>query len=151
MKARPLAKSDFDQIVQVIDHWWGGATRNLAHPIFFYELGQMACIVEEEGHMIGFLFGFLTPDAPPLGYVHLVGVHPDHRRRGVGRFIYAWFEEECRKRGCRQVKAITTPGNEGQVLFHQGIGWQAHEDANYAGPGRSRVVFTKNLTPAWVD
>jgi GNAT superfamily N-acetyltransferase len=151
MKARPLAKSDFDQIVQVIDAWWGGATRHLAHPMFFHELGQQAFIVEENDQMIGFLLGFLTPDLPPRGYVHLVGVHPEHRRRGVGRFAYTWFEAECRKRGCRQVKAITTPGNEGQVLFHKGIGWQTHEDPDYAGPGRSRIVFIKDLTPPWVD
>jgi len=44
-----------------------------------------------------------------------------------------------------QLKAITTPGNEGSISFHLGVGWSANEDENYAGEGRRRVVFQKDL------
>ncbi len=40
---------------------------------------------------------------------------------------------------------ITTLGNEGSVRFHQALGWSLAEVENYAGPGRSRIVFTKDL------
>ena len=46
MLTRPLIKQDYDHIVQVIDRWWGGPTSALAHPLFFYELGQLARVVE---------------------------------------------------------------------------------------------------------
>src|SRR6202042_2621936 len=96
MNVRRIAKADFDRIVEVIDHWWGGPISTFAHPIFFYELGGAALVVEEGSLMIGFLLGFVvagTGAAPPArsqaggrcGYVHLVGIHPDFRRRGVGR------------------------------------------------------------------
>lgn len=145
MQALPLTKARWDAIVRVIDAWSGGMSRSLAHPIFFYELGEMARVVEQDGELIGFLLGFLAPHDPPVGFVHLVGVHPDYRRHGTGRFLYAGFEAEAKARGCKAVKAITTMGNEGSLRFHAAIGWDAREEPDYAGPGMPRIVFTKTL------
>lgn len=144
METRPLAKADYDQIVRVIDRWWGGPTSALAHPMFFYELGRLARVVETDGLLVGFLLGFLCPDAS-VGYVHLVGIHPDYRRRGVARLLYTAFAQDCAHEGCRSLKAITTLGNEGSVRFHQDLGWSMTEVEDYAGPGRLRIVFTKAL------
>jgi GNAT superfamily N-acetyltransferase len=144
MDTRPLAKADYDQIVRVIDRWWGGPTSALAHPMFFYELGRLARVVESDGMLVGFLLGFNCPDAS-VGYVHLVGIHPDYRRRGVARLLYSAFEQDCAREGCRSLKAITTLGNEGSVRFHQDLGWAMSEVEDYAGPGRLRIVFTKDL------
>lgn len=145
METRKITKADFDHIVEVIDRWWGGPMANYAHPIFFYELGDNALIVEEDEHLIGFLLGFLVSKAPETGYVHLVGIHPDFRRKGVGRLLYENFTEHCRSLGCAQMKAITTPGNEGSIRFHQALGWTSTEIEDYAGPDRRRIVFTKHL------
>src|SRR5215475_1814889 len=101
MRTRPLQKADYDLIVQVIDRWWGGPTSALAHPIFFYELGRLARVVEREGALAGFLLGFVCTNSM-VGYVHLVGIHPEHRRRGVGRLLYTAFEDDCRAEGVRQ-------------------------------------------------
>jgi GNAT superfamily N-acetyltransferase len=156
MDARPITKRDFDRIVEVIDHWWGGPISTFAHPIFFYELGGAALVVEEGDLMIGFLLGFLasgtgstngvSAGAARIGYVHLVGIHPDYRRRGVGRLLYDRFTEDCRDAGCVGLKAITTPGYEGSMRFHVALGWDVREVEDYAGPGRRRMVFTKRLT-----
>jgi GNAT superfamily N-acetyltransferase len=143
MDVRRITKGDFDRVVEVIDHWWGGPISTFAHPIFFYELGSRALIALEGSEMIGFLLGFIADSA---GYVHLVGIHPDHRRRGVGRLLYDRFTQECRAAGCSSMKAITTPGFEGSIRFHVALGWDVQEVDDYAGPGRRRVVFTKRLT-----
>jgi GNAT superfamily N-acetyltransferase len=161
MNVRRITKQDFDRIVEVIDHWWGGPLGTFAHPIFFYELGEQALVVEENGEMIGFLLGFAVtathasglPDgpadpsgaAPSTGYVHLVGIHPDHRRQGVGRLLYQRFTEACKSVGCARMKAITAFGNEGSIRFHAALGWQIQEIDDYAGPNRRRIVFTKPL------
>jgi GNAT superfamily N-acetyltransferase len=155
MKVRRITKPDFDRIVEVIDHWWGGPIGTFAHPIFFYELGDHALVVEQGVEMIGFLLGFITPgrDAPGAtpadvvrtGYVHLVGIHPEHRRRGVGRLLYDRFTEDCRTARCVRMKALTTHGNEGSIRFHVALGWNAQEVDDYAGLGRRRIVFTKPL------
>lgn len=145
METRPISKKDYDAIVTVIDHWWGGPTSALAHPIFFHELGKLARVVEVDGKLVGFLFGFVSPETS-VGYVHLVGIHPDYRRQGVARLLYTAFEADCRSAGCRELKAITTQGNDGSVRFHAALGWSVREVPDYAGPGRSRVVFEKRLT-----
>ncbi len=143
METRPLTKADYDHIVRVIDQWWEGPTSALAHPIFFYELGRWARVVESDGTLVGFLLGFVTE--AKLGYVHLIGIHPQHRRQGVARLLYASFEQVCREAGCTGLKAITTHGNDGSVRFHQALDWTVTEVADYAGPGRGRVVFEKTL------
>src|SRR5580704_2167770 len=88
MNVRRITKADFDRIAEVIDHWWGGPIGTFAHPIFFYELGDEALVVENGSEMIGFLLGFLvagtsgparTEADVRTGYVHLVGIHPDYR------------------------------------------------------------------------
>ena len=153
MNVRRITKQDFDRIVEVIDHWWGGPLGTFAHPIFFYELGGQALVVEKDGEMIGFLLGFVVrgADSPEasgvadVGYVHLVGIHPDHRRKGVGRLLYQRFTEACRAVGCRKMKAITAFGNEGSIRFHAALGWETTEIDHYAGPNRRRIVFTKQI------
>lgn len=150
METRKITKADFDQIVEVIDRWWGGPISTFAHPIFFYELGDNALIVEEDGRLIGFLLGFVSFRTPKTGYVHLVGIHPDYRRKGVGRLLYENFTERCRGLGCERMKAITTAGNEGSIRFHEAMGWRTEEVDDYAGPSRKRIVFTKDLAPSKV-
>jgi GNAT superfamily N-acetyltransferase len=157
-RSRPITKADFDFIVRVVDHWWDGPIAILAHPIFFYELGGHARVVEDgecDGEVVGFLLGFIakgservTPvanDGGDVGYVHLVGIHPQHRRQGVGRALYGDFIETCRRAGCTQMKAVTLPGNVGSQRFHGAIGWTIAEDVHYAGPDRKRVVMTLKL------
>lgn len=145
MIIRGIKKDDFDYVVSVLDRWWGGPSGERAHPIFFYELGEMALIAEEDGEVAGFLLGFLAPTQPPVAYVHLVGIHPDHRRRGVGKDLYEHFTRRARAAGAERIKAITTVGNEGSIRFHEALGFTVREDPDYAGAGRSRVVFTKDL------
>jgi GNAT superfamily N-acetyltransferase len=157
MQTRPLEKADYDTIVRVIDQWWEGPTTALAHPIFFYELGGLARVVEwDDGTVVGFLLGFVadsyrraTPAAPSagarIGFVHLVGIHPDFRRRGVAGTLYSAFEDACREHRCVGIKAITTQGNEGSVRFHQALGFQVTTVEDYAGPGRARIVFEKSF------
>jgi GNAT superfamily N-acetyltransferase len=145
MDTRSITKADFDHVVEVIDRWWGGPISTFAHPIFFYELGGNALIVEENGQMTGFLLGFIAHEPVKTGYVHLVGIHPDFRRRGVGRLLYESFTDTCRAAQCVRMKAITTLGNEGSLRFHTALGWDATEVDHYAGPGRRRIVFTRDL------
>ncbi len=141
-----MTKADFDQIVEVIDHWWGGPISTFAHPIFFYELGEEALVMHDGDTLIGFLLGFIsTQEGRTTGYVHLVGIHPDYRRQGVGRLLYRHFSDACNKAGCARIKAISTLGNEGSIRFHLALGWRVQEIDDYAGPNRRRLVFTCEL------
>ncbi len=140
-----MTRADFHEIVTVIDHWWGGPTSALAHPLFFYELGEHALVMEDGGKMVGFLLGFLADRSPRVGYIHLVGIDPDARRKGVGRALYEEFAQRVRTLGCTKIKAITTLGNQGSVEFHRALGYAVEQDPDYAGPGRARYVFTREI------
>jgi len=145
MNVRQLTKPDFDHVVQLIDRWWGGPTAALAHPIMFHELGSLARVVEHDGLTVGFLLGFIAPGPPKTGYIHLVGIHPEYRRRGVGRQLYRTFEADCRAAGCSRLKSVSTTGNEGSIGFHRSNGFTVNFVEDYAGPARPRVVFLKEL------
>jgi ribosomal protein S18 acetylase RimI-like enzyme len=160
MHTRTMTKADFDQVVGVIDHWWGGPASTFAQPVFFHELGRLALVAEDPPSpdagggspaLVGFLLGFIADDQMTelpkerTGYVYLAGIHPNYRRRGVGRLLYERFTESCMREGCTRMKAITTAGHEGSLRFHEGIGWRAVEQEHYAGAGRKRIVFTKDI------
>jgi ribosomal protein S18 acetylase RimI-like enzyme len=144
METRGITQEDFGQIVSVIDRWWGGPTSALAHPLFFHELGDDALVVEDEGRIVGFLLGFVT--AAGTGYIHLVGIDNGYRRRGVGRRLYESFSARARSRGAQRMKAITTPGNQASIEFHRALGYRVELVPDYAGPGRDRYVFTRELS-----
>lgn len=142
---RRLTKADYDYVVSVLDRWWGGPSGQRADPMFFYEFGESALAAEIDGQIAGFLLGFVTGD---VGFIHLVGIDPDFRRRGVGHRLYARFAEQCRAQGADRLKAIAAVGNDGSVAFHEAEGFTVEEVADYAGPGRPRVVFSKSLAGA---
>lgn len=155
MLIRGITKADYAFIVSVLDRWWGGPSRELAHPLFYYELGNEALIAEDGGEVAGFLLGFHARshdsssfgdgDARPIAYIHMVGIHPDHRRRGVGKLLYEHFMDRARSAGAVRLKAITNVGNEGSIDFHRALGFDVVEDSDYAGTSRARIVFTKEL------
>lgn len=155
MLIRGLTKADYAYIVSVLDRWWGGPSRELAHPMFYYELGHEALIAEIDGEVAGFLLGFHARshdassvgegDVGPIAYIHMVGIHPDHRRRGVGKELYERFTERARSAGAVRLKAITNVGNEGSIEFHRALGFSVVEEPDYAGTSRARIVFTKEL------
>jgi len=145
MEIRGLTKVDYDYIISVLDQWWGGPAGTRADPMFFYEFGEHALVAELDGQVIGFLLGVMVPTPSASGYVHLVGIHPDHRRRGVGKRLYGQFTERCRAAGMKRIKSLAAAGHEGPVRFHESMGFESTEVPDYAGPGRSRVVFVKEL------
>ncbi len=65
------------------------------------------------------------------------------------------FFDEARRRGCRSVRAITSPVNTGSVGFHTSMGFEVLEGdrtrdgvsihSNYDGGGKDRVVFVREL------
>ncbi len=144
MIIRGITKQDFDYIVSVFDAWWGGPTTERASPFFYHELGDSALIAEDDGEVAGFLLG-LSSASSATGYVHLVGIAPSHRRRGVGKVLYQYFAESCQAAGLKRLKAIGMVGHEASAEFHRAMGFEAQEVADYAGEGRARVVFTKAL------
>lgn len=159
LRFRRPVEADHAVLVEVIDEWWGGRKlRALLPRLWFQHFTGTSWIAEgEDGRLLGFLVGFVSPDHPTIAYVHMIGTNPNHRRRGIGRALYEQFFADAAAAGAGEVRAITWPGNRGSVDFHRRLGFRpddgpgttpiygvpAHPD--YDGDGQDRVLFIRRL------
>jgi GNAT superfamily N-acetyltransferase len=156
MRIRNLEPEDYSPLIAVIDQWWGGRHMTGMLPmLFFTHFRDTSFAIEEHGEVIAFLVGFVSQAHPTQAYIHFVGVHPEHRSRGLGARLYERFFEAVRARGCALVRCVTSPVNSGSLGFHQRMGFAAEKangdyngvacSLNYDGPDEHRVLLVKNL------
>lgn len=125
MKLRQLRPDDYDLVIANLDDWWGGRhMRPRLQRFFFDHFFETGFALEDEGDLIGFLVGFISPASPDQGYIHFVGVSPGRRGEGLGRLLYESFFELARGRGCTSVHAVTSPVNANSVAFHTAMGFE---------------------------
>lgn len=157
MRIRPLREKDHAEIVAVVDEWWGG--RRVADKLprlFFRYFADTSFVVEDDGALVAFLVG-IANGSTGEAYVHFVGVRPDRRGEGVGERLYGTFFDEARRRGCTEVRSITSPVNGGSIKFHARMGFGIEPGdreidglpvhPNYDGDGKDKVVFFRGLSP----
>ena len=146
-KIRRAVPGDYDTIASVLNDWWGREVLPGLPRLFLDHFYASSLIVEDDGKMIGFLVGFVSPSAPDEGYIHYVAVDPAYRDRGIARRLYEEFIAWVKPQGCRLLHAITAPVNETSIAFHRRMGFDvAGPVPDYNGPGRHMMVFTRSLT-----
>ncbi|MFH2126146.1 MAG: GNAT family N-acetyltransferase [Pseudomonadota bacterium] len=153
---RQAEPTDHGPIVRVIPSWWGGRDLSYAVPRLFLEhFANTSLVMDDDGRMVGFLVGFMSPSRPEEGYAHFLGVDPAYQGQGIGRRLYERFFELCRQNGRTVVKACTSPVNKASVGFHKKMGFSlAFGDGesdgipfikDYNRPGDHKVEFVKRL------
>jgi predicted GNAT superfamily acetyltransferase len=148
---------DYDQILAGLPEFWDGRdVRHLHHPFLIHEFGNTAFVIRDRGRVVAYLFGLFS-QTEPVGYVHAIAVRASARRRHLAQHLYGHFVQMARRRGCRHVKAITTPSNAGSIAFHTSLGMKLLGEPNadgvpvvadYSGRGVARVVFWKDIEDA---
>jgi len=157
MNVRHLHETDYDPIIAVIDDWWGDRKISYLLPrVLFVHFSSTSFAIEEAGAVLGFLAGFVSQTYPDQAYIHFVGIHPNHRRGGLGRQLYSTFFETVRKLGCTTVRSITSPLNTGSIAFHTRMGFEVERvtgewqgvpcTVNYELKGEHRVLFVKSIS-----
>ena len=152
----PLTPDHYDQVIGVLDDWWGGRAVSAAlSRLFFIHFQDTSFAVEDGGHAVAFLVGFLSQTDATRAYVHFVGVDPRYRNHGLGRRLHERFASVVGARGAVTVHAVTSPVNSQSVAFHQRLGFEivpgdASADGvsfhrSYDGPGRDRVLLCRRL------
>ena len=158
---RPV-EADHAFVVSRVDAWWGGRRlHDLLPRLWFQHFTGTSWIAEaRDGRSVGFLVGFVWPDHPDVGYVHMIATDPGLRRQGVGRELYQRFFEDVAARGVRTVQAITWPGNRVSIEFHRAMGfspamgpgtvpaWGSPAFLDYDAPDEDRTVFELHLDEA---
>ncbi len=137
-KAKP---SDHASIIAALPDWWGGRDLTSMLPkLFLNHFYDTSFVIESRGRMIGFLIGFLSPSIKKEAYVHFMGIHPDFRKKGLGKILYERFFEICRKQNRTIVRACTSPVNAGSIAFHRKIGFQIETGDDEIGG----IAFTRD-------
>jgi L-amino acid N-acyltransferase YncA len=156
MHLRQLRAGDRAPILAVVNDWWGGRqVASMLQRLFFDHFQDTSYVVEDGETIIAFLIGFVSQSRPGEAYIHFVGVHPEHRARGIGADLYRTFFDAARARGCHTARCITSPVNTGSIAFHTNMGFVAEPGdaesngtpfaSDYDGPGEHRVRFVKQL------
>jgi ribosomal protein S18 acetylase RimI-like enzyme len=123
--------------------------------LFFVHFRPTSFTAVADGHIVGFLIGFVSQTHPNQAYVHFLGVHPARRGEGLGRLLCEHFFVTAASLGCRTVHCVTAPGNRNSIAFHQHMGFSLLDSdhkvdgvpfaVGYDGEGEDRVIFTKEL------
>ncbi|GGP09012.1 GNAT family N-acetyltransferase [Oceanobacillus neutriphilus] len=157
MKIRSLLSSDYDTLIPQINEWWGGRDMaGMLPKLFFNHFKNTSFIAEEDEKIIGFIIGFLSQDHLDEAYIHFVGVHPDYRKKDIGKILYKNFFAKVKMTDRKIVRCITSPVNKTSIAFHQKMGFVIEQGdkiidgisvrTNYDGLENDRVLFRKELT-----
>jgi GNAT superfamily N-acetyltransferase len=150
-------EDDQPAIVAMIDEWFGGRhVRHLVGRAWFRHFGSTSWVADDvDGDPVGFLLGYRSPDRPTEAVIHLVGVHPNHRRRGIGRALIEAFVADGADRGVTVITAVAWPGEPPATTFFRALGFVPDEGPgsqnlfgtpafpDYDGPGEDRIVFMR--------
>lgn len=146
-QVRRATPRDYEAIIGVASEWWGrDVVPGLPRLFVDHFCATSLCVENLDGTLVAFLVGFHSPSQPAEAYIHYVAVHPAERGSGMARGLYERFFREALADGRRTVRAVTSPANEQSVEFHRRMGFTvAGPVADYNGPGRDMVVFTRSL------
>jgi len=153
---RNSTPADYENVIAVIPEWWNGRDlTSSVHKIFFIHFCSTSFIAEKEKELMSFLVGFFSQTDEDLGYIQLAGVHPEHRKQGIGRSLYKRFFDLCKMNGRSVVKCCTSPVNKLSIAFHQRMGFEIEPGdvsvngvpvvTNFLGKNEPLVLFKKEV------
>jgi ribosomal protein S18 acetylase RimI-like enzyme len=93
----------------------------------------------------------ISPDTqqPPLAtdeaHLRMLGVHPDHRRRGIGRLLVDACIEQARARGKRRLTLDTTERMVRARALYQGMGFSFRGYSDRI-PGVTMLMYEREIT-----
>jgi ribosomal protein S18 acetylase RimI-like enzyme len=141
---RHPTEADQPRVVRVVDDWFDGRrVRHLVVRAWFRHAASTSWLAEDAtGHPIGIAIGYRSQDHPDEALLHLVAVHPSHRRRGIGRALVESFLADVSATRVSTVTALAWPGEPGAIAFFRSLGFRPDD-----GPGSQNLYGT----PAWPD
>ena len=136
---RRPTEDDHEPIVRRFDDWAAGrpARQLVARLWFRYFTGTSWVADRGDGRPIGIAIGFVSPDDPRLGILHLVAVDPARRREGIGRELVTKTTADAIERGAARIRTTAWPDDRPTLAFLEAVGFALLE-----GPGGQRLYGT---------
>jgi ribosomal protein S18 acetylase RimI-like enzyme len=158
---RHPTEADQPGVVALVDEWFGGRkVRHLVVRAWFRHVASTSWLADDAaGQPIGFLIGYRSQDHPAEGIVHLLAVHPSHRRRGIGRALVESFLADAAETGVATVSALAWPGEPIAIAFFRALGFRPDDGPgsqnlygtpafpDYETDGEDRIVFIRRSSP----
>jgi ribosomal protein S18 acetylase RimI-like enzyme len=134
-------------VADLIEEWWGGRPTAATLPkLFFVHFRETTFVVEDGDELLGFLSALASQTYLDEVYCQAVAVHPEHRRKGLGRALYERLFEVAREHGRPVVSCVVEPADQGVTAFHRELGFEVvGELADHEGVGKPRVLLRKRL------
>ncbi len=92
----------------------------------FYRDGGMSYVAVEQGQVIGFLFAQIiryVNNIEKVLWIENIGVHPEHRRKGVGLKLLRRAALDAKKKGAKAVQSVIMPESKEAVMLHKKVGF----------------------------
>ncbi len=93
---------------------------------------QLLAVVENENLLLGCLQITFVPGLSRLGMlrgqIESVRVAAEHRAEGLGRTMFEWAIDECRRRGCGLVQLTTDKSRTDALPFYEALGFTASHE-----------------------
>ena len=93
---------------------------------------QLLAVAERDGEIVGCLQLSFIPGLSRVGLwrgqIESVRVASKLRGSGLGRRLFEWAIEECRKRGCGLVQLTTDKSRPDALRFYQSLGFTASHE-----------------------
>ena len=138
MEIRPYLETDEENVVAL---WrkvfpdappWNDPRQDIRRKLLVQR--ELFLVALNGGEVIGTALGGFDGHR---GWVHLVAVHPRHRRRGVGAALMRRVEEDLVRCGCTKLNLQVRSTNREVVTFYRKLGYVVEE----------RVSMAKRLIP----
>jgi GNAT superfamily N-acetyltransferase len=154
--------ADHDAVVRRIDDWAGGrSARQLLPRLWFRHFSGTSWVAaRDDGRVVGIAIGFVSPDDPSTGVLHLVAVDPAMRRRGIGRELVERFLDDATSSGARRATTTAWPDDRRTLAFLERLGFRLRDDdgrtrlygtpavADFDAPGDDRAELDMTIVPA---
>ncbi len=149
-KVRKMTDADLPRVNE-IDRLLYGEERVPTWPFSFeaywgIHRPRLSFVAEVDGVIVGFLVGNIVqeehsqsifrlarmsgpqPQRQKVGWMDMIGIHPDYQRRSVGRLLIEAFTEQC-KRNNAPVRGVVKEGDERLEKFMESLGFKKQETA----------------------
>jgi L-amino acid N-acyltransferase YncA len=111
-----------DLPADLMDQLGASAKQSFNH----YRESGLSFVTKEKDKVVGFIFAQMVQhlyNIPKMVWVENMGVHPDHRRKGIAYQMLKKVVLEGKKKGAKAVHSAIMPDNAKSIMLHKKLGF----------------------------